>query len=92
MYVELFNTYNLLLLVLYKVTYTVTKREIDKVYARMSSGEESETPGLLEQWLREGKLSEEDAITTSISMFLAGVDTVSNKEKLVSMSYYIILS
>ncbi len=58
------------------MTYTIAKREIDKVYARMSSGEESETPGLLEQWLREGKLSEEDAIASAITMFIAGVDTV----------------
>ncbi len=58
------------------MTYTISKREIDKVYARMSSGEESETPGLLEQWLREGKLSEEDAIASAIAMFIAGVDTV----------------
>ena len=39
-------------------------------------GEESEVPGLLEQWLREGKLSEEEAITESIGSFMAGVDTV----------------
>ncbi len=61
------------------MTYTVAQREIDKVYTRMSSGEESETPGLLEQWLREGKLSEEEAIASSIAMFIAGVDTVSTR-------------
>ena len=33
--------------------------------------------GLLEQWLREGKLSKESAIVMSIDMFGAGVDTVS---------------
>ena len=52
------------------------KKEADKVFSRLQSGEESETPGLLEQWLREGKLSEQEAIAESVSMFAAGVDTV----------------
>ena len=49
---------------------------MEKLFARLEAGEESETVGLLEQWLREGKLSQEQAISESIGMFIAGVDTV----------------
>ena len=42
----------------------------------MERGEKSEVPGLLEQWLREGKLSEEEAITESIAALMGGMDTV----------------
>ena len=38
--------------------------------------EESEVRGLLEQWLREGKMTEELALMLSADMFSAGVDTV----------------
>ena len=40
--------------------------------------EESEVQGLLEQWLREGKLTEAEALQSSVDMFGAGVDTVSH--------------
>ena len=40
--------------------------------------EENEVQGLLEQWLREGKMSVEEALMLSADMFFAGVDTVSN--------------
>ena len=43
----------------------------------MEAGEENEIQGLLEQWLRAGKLSQAEALMTSIDMFFAGVDTVS---------------
>ena len=33
--------------------------------------------GLLEQWLQEGKMSDEEALMTSADMFAAGADTVS---------------
>ena len=49
---------------------------MEKVYARLDAGEESETPGLLEQWLREGKISPEQAVREGMTMFTAGVDTV----------------
>ncbi len=54
----------------------MSRKEIKRLYARLEAGEESETPGLLEQWLREGKISEEQAISEAISTFGAGVDTV----------------
>ena len=38
--------------------------------------EGSEVQGLLEQWLREGKMTEEEALMLSADMFFAGVDTV----------------
>lgn len=51
---------------------------MEKVYARIESGETRDTPGLLEQWLREGKLSLDQAIAEASAMFSTGVDTVSN--------------
>ncbi len=59
-----------------KVIEATSKKEIKRLYARLEAGEESETPGLLEQWLREGKISEEQAISEAIGTFAAGVDTV----------------
>lgn len=35
------------------------------------------TAGLLEQWLIEGNYTEEEALTQSIDMLAAGIDTVS---------------
>ena len=43
----------------------------------INAGEENEVEGLLEQWLREGRLNEAEAVMTSADMFGAGVDTVS---------------
>ena len=47
------------------------------VQTMVKAGEESRIQGLLEQWLREGKMDEYEAVMTSTSMFTAGVDTVS---------------
>ena len=58
------------------MTQRVARKEADRLYSRLNAGEESEVPGLLEQWLREGKMSEEEALNESVGMFLAGVDTV----------------
>ena len=49
---------------------------MERLRARLEAGEESETPGLLEQWLKEGKISEEQALSEAITVFGAGVDTV----------------
>ena len=49
-------------------------KEVQKM---VKAGEESPVQGLLEQWLREGKMDEHEAVMTSTSMFIAGVDTVS---------------
>ena len=47
------------------------------VLRKIESGEdESEVQGLLEQWLREGKMSEKEALTLATDLFTAGVDTV----------------
>lgn len=49
------------------------------MYAKASdTGKEGENPGLLEQWLREGNMSEEEATSEAASMFMAGMDTVSS--------------
>ena len=45
---------------------------------RIEAGEENEVQGLLEQWLRAGKMSQAEALMTSTDMFGAGVDTVSH--------------
>ena len=42
----------------------------------IKAGEERPVQGLLEQWLREGKMNENEAVMTSTSMFTAGVDSV----------------
>lgn len=47
-----------------------------RLKARLEAGEEGETPGLLEQWLREGKIDQEQVITEAMGIFSAGVDTV----------------
>ena len=54
-------------------------REKEKLYTRLEKGEESETPGLFEQWLREGKLTEEEAFVEASTVFGAAVDTVNSK-------------
>ena len=52
-------------------------KQAEKVIAKMASGEEpGEVQSLLEQWLREGKLSREEAVALSSDMFSAGVHTV----------------
>ena len=43
----------------------------------VEAGEEKPIQGLLEQWLREGRMSETEAVMSSTSMFAAGVDTMS---------------
>ena len=52
-------------------------KHADKVRQKIEAGEEEgEVQGLLEQWLREGKMTEENALMLSADMFFAGVDTV----------------
>lgn len=52
-------------------------KHAEKVRQRIENKEEgSEVQGLLEQWLREGKMTEEQALMLSADMFFAGVDTV----------------
>ncbi len=46
------------------------------MYSRLEAGIESKTPGMLEQWLREEKLTEEEAILEAGGIFGAGVDSV----------------
>ncbi len=48
----------------------------NKLQEKLEKGESSEVQGLLEQWLREKKLSTEEAVAMSSSMFSAGVHTV----------------
>ena len=51
-------------------------KEVQKM---VEAGEERPVQGLLEQWLREGKMDENEAIMASTGMFTAGVDTVSEE-------------
>ena len=53
-----------------------SNKEMAKLLSRLEKGEESEAPGLMEQWLREKKLSEEEIAIESAGSFGAGVDTV----------------
>ena len=56
----------------------ISEAEVDRICELIDSGKESNTPGMLEQWLREGKLIKETAINEAQSLFPAGVDTVSS--------------
>ncbi len=47
-----------------------------RVHQKIQSGEESEVQGLLEQWLRDGRLTEMEALLSATDMFTAGVDSV----------------
>ena len=58
--------------------YRRSEAEVDRICELVDSGRESDTPGMLEQWLREGKLNKETAINEAQSLFPAGVDTVSS--------------
>ena len=49
-------------------------KEVQKM---VKAGEERPVQGLLELWLREGKMDENEAVMTSTSMFTAEVDKVS---------------
>ena len=42
----------------------------------IESGEDRPVQGLLEQWLRGGKMTDKEAVMTSVDMFTAGVDLV----------------
>ena len=57
-------------------------KHAENVCQKIESGEEeSEVQGLLEQWLREGKMNVEEALSLSTGMFFAGVDTVNSNNK-----------
>lgn len=51
-------------------------KHAENAWKKIKSGEESKVQGLLEQWLREGKMTESEALTTSGDMFGAALDTV----------------
>ena len=48
----------------------------EKVRQKIKAGEQSEVQGLLEQWLREGRMTETEALLSATDMFTAGVDSV----------------
>ena len=52
-------------------------KHAERVWEKIKAGEESEVQGLLEQWLREGKMTETEALLSATDMFTAGVDSVS---------------
>ena len=61
----------------YQITKKYGLKHAEKVHRKIESGEEGgEVQGLLEQWLREGKMTEEEALMNAADMFSAGVDTV----------------
>ena len=66
-------------------------QEFALVYAneavqRIEAGGENEVQGLLEQWLKAGKMSQAEALMKSVDMFDAGVDTVSHIMSLTCLS------
>ena len=60
-----------------KGVYEVGSKQAEKVIAKMAAGgEPGEVQCLLEQWLREEKMSREEAVVLSSDMFSVGVHTV----------------
>ena len=52
-------------------------KHAERVHQKIESKEEgNEVKGLLEQWLREGKMTEREALSLATDLFTAGVDTV----------------
>ncbi|XP_064400964.1 probable cytochrome P450 49a1 isoform X2 [Halichondria panicea] len=56
-------------------TYVHSSKYANRLQEKLERGESSELQGMLEQWLREKKLTTEVAIALSASMFTAGVHT-----------------
>ena len=52
-------------------------KNAEEMMKAIRAGKETPDQGLLEQWLREGKMTEAEAIMASGDMFAAGVDSVS---------------
>ena len=62
----------------WQITKDYGLKHAEKVHRKIESGEEGEeVQGLLEQWLREEKMTKEEALMNAADMFFAGVDTVS---------------
>ena len=53
-------------------------KQAEQVLKMIEAGEEKSVQGLLEQWLREGKMTEKEVLMESTNMFAAGVDSVSS--------------
>lgn len=53
-------------------------KHAERVMQQIKAGEENEVQGLLEQWLREGRMTETEALLSATDMFTAGVDSVYN--------------
>ena len=69
--------------------FDIGSKYANEVIERVEAGEESEVQGLLEQWLRDGKLTKEEYVSQSVDMFGAGVDTVShNAGEIISFHMY----
>lgn len=60
----------------YKVISEAAGKEMETIYSRLDAGEVSKAPGLLDKWLREGKMSVEEAFNKSVETFFAGADMV----------------
>ena len=58
------------------MTRVFSMKHAERVWEKIKAGEESEVQGLLEQWLREGKMTESEAISLASDLFSAGVDSV----------------
>ena len=63
-----------------QVTTNYGMRYAKEVQKMIEAGVEKPVQGLLEQWLREGRMDEMEAVMASTSMFAAGVDSVSNNK------------
>jgi len=51
--------------------------EAERIYDLVTAGTVREVPGLLEQWLTEGKINDKEAIYEAAGLFSTAVDSVS---------------
>ena len=68
----------------------ILNRHYSDIKGAIASGtvDDTKAVGLLDQWLIEGKYTEEEALVQSCDMLAAGMDTVSIEDTIVHKIYY----
>lgn len=62
---------------LYGITRVYADQHMERIKSNVGKGDRYSGQSLLEQWLAEGKLSEQEAIKNASTMMAVGLDTVS---------------
>ncbi len=68
------------------------KEHSERLKDNISSGEVDDTKavGLLDQWLIEGKFTEEEALSQSYDMLAAGIDTVRQRWTVFLLCFFVL--